>query len=215
MGTADLGDGQDFDWDFLNLEQKTFLFKSVMYQQFVKIRISKVIEHKMKKQDQQDSDRYEFARQTLLGPLSEEAKPALEFAVGFFGPLPEMEKVKFLMQTPAHFDHLRAWCPKHAMLSLQPFVQKGGEIQGLEPESFLKAAELLCNHPECMLCIGHPIAKSLVRDFSNCNKLAAEHVEAKELAKGLFLEASQMKLNIPCPPYSLPDSAWLDKNQDS
>ena len=128
MGSATLAKKIDFQWDFLELAQKTFLYKSPLYEQFVKIRTSKLIESTMQDSQKNDQERFNFAREMLAGPYVGDAKSALEFAVAFFGPLEDGAKVKYLLQNPEHFDLLRQWNPHHSMLSLKPFMVKSGDL---------------------------------------------------------------------------------------
>ena len=214
MGCATLTEKIDFQWDCLELAQKTFLFKSALYQQFVKIRTSKLIESTMKNSQQNDEDRFKFAREMLAGPYVGEAKSALEFAVAFFGPLEDSAKVKYLLQNPGHFDLLRQWNPQHAMLSLKPFTVKSGELQGMAAEDFRNASALLCSHPDIIQLVAHPVAKAILKDWWNCAKILPDSSEAKTLSENLFLEASALKLQVPIAESSLPDADWTEKNKD-
>lgn len=169
----------------------------------------------MNNSQQNDEERFKFAREMLAGPSVGEAKSALEFAVAFFGPLEDSAKVKYFLQNPENFDLLRPWNPQHAMLFLKPFTVKSGELQGMAAKEFRKASALLCSHPDIIQLVAHPVAKALSKDWWNCAKILPDSSEAKTLLENLFLEASALKLQVPIAESSLPDTDWTEKNKDT
>ena len=212
MGGSTLEEIAASEWDFLDLAQKTYLYKSALYQQFVRWRAEEKIHQHMSLQ-QSDEERCAFARKMLCGPLSEEQQKNLQFVQGFFGPLNTEEKIRFLFGTPEeHFEHLRGWAPNHDLLKLKIFASKGHDFLAEDPQKFLESAIVMCQSFELPALVVHPVAKSLLVLLFNSLKVAGDSRVLKPLAHGLFLELSTLKLSLPSHSLSLDPKAFATED---
>ena len=98
--------------------------------------------------------------------LSENQQKEIQFAVTWFGPLPDTAKLQYLIN-PEDLDRkwemLKHWDPESKFRSLQCLVAKTKGKQG-DVEMFMKAATLIGETPEFLVPLQehlHPTCKAL------------------------------------------------------
>ena len=106
-GICNIGPKDRLSVGFPRIGSKNVPLQIAIYEQFVKIRTSKLIESTMQDSQKNDQEKFNFTREMLAGPYLGDVKSALEFTVAFFRSLENSAKIKYLLQNPEYFDLLR------------------------------------------------------------------------------------------------------------
>ena len=113
---------------------------------------------------QSDADRCAQASDLLSQAVSDAHVQSLNFAVSYHGPLPDNDKMAFLME-PGNLIHLKEWGTSSDFLSITMFGDPSSKFKGSELLRYTSAADLIVGSDAAVDMIKNPVAKSLSKDY--------------------------------------------------
>ena len=189
--TAELGLADLYAWQ-----------KSALLKQFLEKRVDAKL-----KQAQQEKDP-DLRQKSLEGlkayKLKEEQQKSLEVAQTCFGPLPQGQKLKYLLESAERFDILATWSPSHPSLALKRFASKGNAFKDVPAKDFIAWSLQIAANDGAIAAVAQPVAKDLLTTFKKLLQATdggqtyvfVRDEKLMQVLNALYAELANMKLGV-------------------